>query len=1238
MAAAAANSAHLAHLAHLAALYNIKKEPAQEPRLANSHDEQHAAAARDSDQAAGDLAALAVPAGAIGAAAAAQQRASAVSNQLWPVPGNDQAVGDGVESGEEKDCEQPVSKRRKTSWLKTCVATSAFLGVICDNRMKTRKWVARINHDGKYQHLGHFDNEHEAARAFDTAARQLRGEDARSGRAGNNWLRLNFPTVEAERAAAEAAAAEAAQVAAAAKQEAAVVKAEQEVSAPSCKACDEEKLFGGTHRTHECGAHTLPVLDGRTKQGKEQIVKLQQRAQRAQQQPPQRAAAKKQKAEAARAAAKNQAELELEQAAEAAEAESKMAQKRGALLTNEDEALAVPAGAIAAAAAGAIAEAAAAQQRASAARNYVRPVPGNDQAVGDEVGTTSEYVGVCWHKKNRKWRAGIWHDGKRQHLGSFDDEHEAARAFDTAARRLRGDEAHGGQAGSNWLRLNFPTEDDREVQRAKDSGALLQEDRAAATSEVDVRSSTSAAVTAVPVPRRQRHDVAPKTAGRRLEYRFDVNGQPQWFGGKVLRDIDNHWVDVLFDDGDELCVKIPPAGAGTAWRWLEANETDTSDSDQAADVEEASEEEGCQPVPKRWRNNRAKSSVFVGVHWHRQRRKWEARIRHDGKPQYMGYFDDEREAARAFDTAARRLRGENAHGGRKGSDWHRLNFPTEIEVSKAEERGAQDRAAAAASERQGPSTFVGVSWFKKNHRWAATISHDGKKQHLGYFDDEQEAAQAVDTAARLLRGEDAHGGRSGKGNWLRLNFPTEEEVKRAQERGALLTEEDKAAAAAASHRQGPSKFVGVCWNKESRKWKAEITHDGKQQYLGYFADEREAARAVDTAARRLRGEDAHGGRCSQGKQWLRLNFPTEREVKRAQERGALRMEDKVAAVAASEQQAPSAASGRQELSEFVGVSWDKSERRWKAQINHDGKRHYLGSFDDDQEGARAVDTAARRLRGDNAHGGRSGNGTWLRLNFPTEGEVKRADERGALLTAEDRAAAAAASDQQGPSKFVGVSWYKRDCRWRAEIRHNGKQQCLGCFDDEREAARAVDTAARRLRGENAHGGRAQRHWLRLNFPTEGEVKRADERGAVTTEEVKVAAPQARKPRASVVVSIGSDRAVDDVDSCKAEVHEPVPKRRRASSAKWSEFTGVTWSKERGKWQAQMHHDRKNHTLGYFDDEREAARGVDTAARHLRGEDSHGGRSGRNWHRLNFPTEGEVKRAQEGERCAADRGA
>ena len=60
-------------------------------------------------------------------------------------------------------------------------------------------------------------------------------------------------------------------------------------------------------------------------------------------------------------------------------------------------------------------------------------------------------------------------------------------------------------------------------------------------------------------------------------------------------------------------------------------------------------------------------SRYVGVSWVRDTKKWEARIRQAGAPQQrLGYFLTEEEAAKAFDAAARRLRGAAAHGGRSG--------------------------------------------------------------------------------------------------------------------------------------------------------------------------------------------------------------------------------------------------------------------------------------------------------------------------------------------------------------------------------------------------------------------------------------------------------------------------------------------------------------------------------------------------------------------------------------------
>ncbi len=51
---------------------------------------------------------------------------------------------------------------------------------------------------------------------------------------------------------------------------------------------------------------------------------------------------------------------------------------------------------------------------------------------------TSQYKGVFWFARTRKWRASIKKDHKNYHIGYFKDEIEAAKAYDAKARELFG--------------------------------------------------------------------------------------------------------------------------------------------------------------------------------------------------------------------------------------------------------------------------------------------------------------------------------------------------------------------------------------------------------------------------------------------------------------------------------------------------------------------------------------------------------------------------------------------------------------------------------------------------------------------------------------------------------------------------------------------------------------------------------------------------------------------------------
>ena len=64
--------------------------------------------------------------------------------------------------------------------------------------------------------------------------------------------------------------------------------------------------------------------------------------------------------------------------------------------------------------------------------------------------TSSKYKGVCWDKQNGKWTVNIKKDNVQQHIGRFDNERDAAIAYNEKAIELFG----------NFAKLNVISDDE----------------------------------------------------------------------------------------------------------------------------------------------------------------------------------------------------------------------------------------------------------------------------------------------------------------------------------------------------------------------------------------------------------------------------------------------------------------------------------------------------------------------------------------------------------------------------------------------------------------------------------------------------------------------------------------------------------------------------------------------------------------------------------------------------------
>ena len=175
------------------------------------------------------------------------------------------------------------------------------------------------------------------------------------------------------------------------------------------------------------------------------------------------------------------------------------------------------------------------------------------------------------------------------------------------------------------------------------------------------------------------------------------------------------------------------------------------------------------------------TSVYRGVSQHRLTGRWEASIWVDKKQVYLGGYDKEEKAARAYDIVALHSKGDGARLNLGRSRYEEKEVQ-EITAMAFHDLVAKLRRESSAFSR-GKSKYRGVSGHKVatsfQRPWEARIGRfSGKKNvFLGLFESEEEAARQYDRALIISKG---------------LNAKTNFDIKEYEEEAHKLHEERRA--------------------------------------------------------------------------------------------------------------------------------------------------------------------------------------------------------------------------------------------------------------------------------------------------------------------------------------------------------------------------------------------------------------------------------------------------------------
>jgi len=266
---------------------------------------------------------------------------------------------------------------------------------------------------------------------------------------------------------------------------------------------------------------------------------------------------------------------------------------------------------------------------------------------------TSQYKGVTWHKQYRKWYASFRSkDGKKNYGGSFSDELDAAKRVNQLCEELEIPEKNPGigtmlhqhwqakQKTSQYIGVHW-SQNERKWRVLLCSKSRKPKYGGIFNDELDAGKRVNQLCEEFGIPKKN------PGIGTIPHQQCQVKEKTSQYKGV-------HWIQKS---------KKWHAGVRSIDGKMTYGGTFSDELDAAKRVNQLCEEIGIPQknfgigkTPHQQWKGKNKTSQYKGVYWHRERRKWYARLRVNGaKPNYGGSFSDELDAAKRVNQLCKEL-------------------------------------------------------------------------------------------------------------------------------------------------------------------------------------------------------------------------------------------------------------------------------------------------------------------------------------------------------------------------------------------------------------------------------------------------------------------------------------------------------------------------------------------------------------------------------------------------------